>query len=154
MDATTRDLIIYGLESSFGRVIRCVDDVSEDEARAVPKGLSPVVWQLGHLVVIDGGYLQRAGGAVEIPATYAGLFGTGTGGAAAYPPLREARGYFEAIQRALVEAARTTDLQRPVEGRSYRTAGEVLVFTGYHRGYHVGKMTTLRALLHKPRLFG
>jgi hypothetical protein len=41
-----------------------------------------------------------------------------------------------------------------VDGRNYRTAGEMLVFAIYHRGYHVGKATTLRALLKKPRLFG
>lgn len=149
-----RDLIVYGLESSFGRVVRCLEDVSGDEARATPQGLSPMIWQLGHLVVVDGGYLRYAGGGIEIPSAYAGLFAMGTGGAADYPPLDEVRRHHEAVQRALVEAARTADLARPVEGRSYRTAGEVLIFTGYHRGYHVGKMTTLRALLRKPRLFG
>ncbi len=149
-----RELIIYGLESSFARAIRCIEDVTEDEARATPQGLTPIIWQLGHLVVSDAGYLRRAGGTVELPAAYGTLFPTGTGGAAAYPPVAEARRFFEEVQRGLVQAARTTDLSRPVEGRSYSTAGEVLVFTGYHRGYHVGKMTTLRALLKKPRLFG
>lgn len=114
-----RELIVYGLESSFARVLRCVEDITDDEARAMPHGLSPLLWQLGHLVTSDAGYLRRAGGRVEPPATYAGLFVTGTGGAAAYPPL-----------------------------------GEVLTFTPYHRGYHIGKMTTLRALLGKVRLFG
>lgn len=149
-----RELIIYGLQSSFARAIRCIEDVTEDEARATPQALSPLIWQLGHLVVSDAGYLRRAGGAVELPAVYGTLFPTGSGGRAEYPSIAEVRGHFEAIQNALVDAARTTDLSRPVEGRSYHTAGEVLIFTGYHRGYHVGKMTTLRALLGKPRLFG
>ena len=149
-----RELIVYGLESSFARAIRCVEDVTEDEARSMPHALSPIIWQLGHLVVSDAGYLRRAGGTVELPGAYGTLFPTGTGGQATYPPLTEARGFFEQIQRGLVEAARAADLSRPVEGRSYSTAGEVLIFVGYHRGYHVGKMTTLRALLKKPRLFG
>jgi hypothetical protein len=49
---------------------------------------------------------------------------------------------------------RTAQLDAPAEGRSYSTVEEMLVFAVYHRGYHVGKITTLRALLKKPRLFG
>ena len=150
----TRELIAYGLETTYARAIRCVEDLSEDDARQRPSGLTPVIWQLGHLVVSDSGYLSRAGGSTEIPEGYGSLFKTGTGSAADYPTLAEVRRYFETIQRGLLDAARSTDLSKPVEGRSYRTAGEVLTFTAYHRGYHVGKMTTLRALLGKPRLFG
>lgn len=149
-----RELIIYGLETTYARATRCVEELSEDDARARPSGLTPIIWQLGHLVVSDSGYLGRAGGSSEIPEGYGPLFGTGTGGATNYPDLAEVRWYFEAIQRGLLDAARSTDLSKPVEGRSYRTAGEVLTFTAYHRGYHIGKMTTLRALLGKPRLFG
>lgn len=149
-----RDLIIYGLETTYARLIKCVEDLSEEDVRKSPHNLTPIIWQFGHLVVRDSGYLSGAGGRSEIPQNYKGLFETGTGGAADYPRLAEVRPYFEAIQRALLEAARTADLSKPVEGRSYRTAGEVLIFTGYHRGYHVGKMTTLRALLGKSRLFG
>ncbi|MGH2436109.1 MAG: DinB family protein [bacterium] len=149
-----RELVTYGLETTFARVIKCVEDLSEDKARESPAGLTPVIWQLGHLVVSDAGYLSRAGGSAEIPESYGALFRTGTGGVADYPRLPEVRQYFDTIQRGLLEAARTTDLSRPVEGRSYRTTGEVLIFTGYHRGYHVGKMTTLRALLGKSRMFG
>lgn len=153
-EAGMRDLIRYGLETSFARVLRCVDDVSEEEASRSPHGLTPTIWQLGHLVVTDAGYLRRAGGEMEIPKSYPALFATGTGGRADYPPLAELRGRFEAVQQGLLEAAQTADLARPVEGRSYGTVGEVLTFTAYHRGYHIGKMTTLRALLGKPRLFG
>jgi len=149
-----RELLVYGLETTFTRAARCVDDVTEEEARTRPHGLSPIIWQLGHIVTADAGYLRRAGGAIELPETYRGLFGTGTGGDATYPPLAEVRGHFEALQRGLIEAARTADLSKPVEGQSYRTAGEVLAFVTYHRGYHIGKMTTLRALVEKPRLFG
>ena len=153
-DGALRDLIVYGLDSSFTRVIRCVEDLTDAEAAARPHGLTPVIWQLGHLVVSDAGYLRHAGGEVELPAEFPDLFGMGTGGAAAFPPLGAVRPRFEEIQRRLLEAARRVDLDRPAEGRSYRTAGQVLIFVGYHRGYHIGKMTTLRALLRKPRLFG
>jgi len=65
-----------------GWTIRCVEDVTEDEARSMPHALSPIIWQLGHLVVSDAGYLRRAGGTVELPAAYGTLFPTGTGGQA------------------------------------------------------------------------
>lgn len=149
-----RELITYGLETTYARVVMCVDDLSEEDARERPSRLTPVIWQLGHLVIRDSGYLTRAGGSIEIPAAYEAIFKMGTGTAVDYPMLAEVRRYFETVQRGLLDAARSTDLAKPVEGRSYRTAGEVLTFTAYHRGYHVGKMTTLRALLGKPRLFG
>lgn len=47
------------------------------------------------------------------------------------------------------------DLTQRIEGvRSYRSVGEALLFLTYHRGYHIGKITTLRALLGKQRVFG
>jgi len=149
-----RALIAYGLETSHARVLRCVEDLTEEEARDAPHGLTPIIWQLGHLVVSDAGYLRRAGGAIALPPRYGDLFAMGTGGRAEYPPLAEVRGRFEPIHRALLDVARTADYGAPVEGRSYRTVGELLAFVAYHRGYHIGKMTTLRALLRKPRLFG
>jgi hypothetical protein len=149
-----RDLIVYGLETTFTRAKRCVDDFTDDEARARPHGLTPIIWQFGHIVSADAGYLYRAGGVIEVPSTYRTLFGTGTGGDAAYPPLTDLRELFEDVQRELVRAAQTADLSLPVESQSYHTVGEVLLFPMYHRGYHIGKMTTLRALSGKRRLFG
>lgn len=151
-----RELIVYGLETTFTRANRCVEDFSDDDARARPHGLTPIIWQFGHIVSADAGYLVRAGGAgdLHVPSTYRELFGTGTGGEAEYPPLAELRELFEEVQRALLQAARTADLSVPVEGQSYHTVGEVLLFPMYHRGYHIGKMTTLRSLAGKRRLFG
>lgn len=151
---SVRDLIRYGLETSYPRVLRCVEDTTDEEAWAAPHGLTPMIWQFGHLAFMDAGYLRRAGGSADVPETYEALFATGTGGAKEYPPLAEIRGFYDGIQRGLLESALEVDLDRPVDGRSYRTAGEVLTFVAYHRGYHIGKMTTLRALLGKPRLFG
>ncbi len=35
----------------------------------------------------------------------------------------------------------------------FKTVGDVVSFATFHRGYHIGKICTLRALLGKPRLF-
>lgn len=150
----TQSVALYGLIATATRVLRCVEDVSDDEARRTLTNLSPIVWQLGHLALSDGGFLQRGGVVSPAPASFTDLFKTGSGGPAAYPPLAEVKAVFEAAQRELETLARSADLAQRVDARNYATLGEMLVFAAYHRGYHVGKMTTLRALLGKPRLFG
>ena len=150
----SRDVIRFGLTASFTRVLRCVEDVSEAEAGHLPNNLSPMIWQLGHLALSDGGFFRLAGGTSPAPDSFKGFFRTGSGGAADYPPLSDVKPVFEAAQRELERLAQSADLAQRVESRSFATIGEMLVFAAYHRGYHIGKMTTLRALLGKPRLFG
>lgn len=150
-----RDLVLFGLRATHTRVLRCIDDISEEEARRSPgNNLAPIVWQVGHLALADGGFVQRAGATSPVPASFLELFKTGTGGPADYPSLNEVRAAFDQAQRQLEVAARESDLSRAVESRNYGSIGEMLTFGCYHRGYHIGKMTTLRALLGKPRLFG
>jgi len=150
----SRDVIRFGLTASFTRVLRCVEDVSEAEAGQLPNNLSPMIWQLGHLALSDGGFFRLAGGTSPAPDLFKGFFRTGSGGAADYPPLSDVKPVFEAAQRELEHLAQSADLAQRVESRNFATIGEMLVFAAYHRGYHIGKMTTLRALLGKPRLFG
>jgi len=154
MSVDSRDVIRFGLTASFTRTQRCVEDVSDGEAAQTPNNLTPIVWQLGHLALSDGGFLRLAGGTSPAPELFKGLFKTGSGGPADYPPLGEVKPVFEAAQRELERLAQSANLDQSVESRNYATIGEMLVFAAYHRGYHVGKMTTLRALLGKPRLFG
>jgi hypothetical protein len=149
-----RELLMFGLNSTHSRLLRCLDDVTEDEARQLPGGLSPIVWQAGHVATTDFAFARRAGGQAPFPQGYEALFQMGTGGQAAYPPLVEVRHNVDRAQQILQELVKTAKLDAPVEGRSYGTLEEMLVFAVYHRGYHVGKITTLRALLKKPRLFG
>lgn len=150
-----REFISYGLKATHTRVLRCVEDVSDDEARRSLAGnLAPVVWQVGHLTLADAGFLKRAGGAAALPPSFQALFATGTGGPADYPPLPETAAAFDAVNRSLASLVQSADLTQPVEARNYSSLGEMFIFCCYHRGYHVGKLATLRALLGKPRLFG
>ncbi|TMJ03789.1 MAG: DinB family protein [Bacillati bacterium ANGP1] len=149
-----RSIVVYGLTASFTRVQRCVEDVSDSEAVQTPHNLTPIIWQLGHLALSDGGFLRLAGGTSPAPELFKGFFKTGSGGPAGYPPLGEVKPVFEAAQRELERLAQFANLEQPVESRNCATIGEMLIFAAYHRGYHIGKMTTLRALLGKPRLFG
>jgi uncharacterized damage-inducible protein DinB len=155
MDVT--QMVCQQLEQSFARVRASVSDISDDEARRVMAGkLTPIIWQLGHIATVDGTYVTRAGGTYAPPARYVELFQTGTGGQANYPPLEEVLTFAVTAHDALLAAAREADYGTPAASPRgiFHNVGQMLIFACQHRGYHVGKMTTLRALLGKPILFG
>ncbi len=153
MDMTV--MVSQQLAATYDRLKRCLDDLTDDEARRVLAGkLTPITWQIGHLAVIDSIFVQRGGGSSTLPPRYADLFKVGTGGHADYPPLSEVWTVFDGAHRALVKVAAEANYSTPVESRPYANIGEMFIFACHHRGYHLGKITTLRALLGKPRLFG
>src|SRR3989441_13330133 len=121
-----RSIVVYGLTASFTRVQRCVEDVSDSEAAQTPHNLTPIIWQLGHLALSDGGFLRLAGGTSPAPDSFKGFFRTGSGGPADYPPLRDLKPGFEAAQRGLEELARSADLNQRVESRNFATIAEML----------------------------
>jgi hypothetical protein len=144
-----------GIMSTHERVTLCTADLTDEEAGRVISGLTPVIWQLGHITLTEAGWVTLAGVPVELPGSYATLFKRGTGGRAEYPLLAEVRQAFERTHEALLKAAATADYDTPTpsEGRSYSNVAELMVSACVHRGYHIGKMTTLRALLGKRQLF-
>ena len=81
------------------------------------------------------------------------LFRRGTGGARPYPPLAEVRPVYDAAQAAVEAAARSADLTRALETRNFKTVGDALSFNMFHRGYHIGKICPLRALMGRQPLF-
>jgi len=149
-----RDLLLYSLNVTHTRIQRCVDDVTEDEARSLPEGLTPIVWQVGHMAVVDLNFARRADGTSAAPDGYQDLFKAGTGGEAAYPDLGEVKATMDRAQQALEAIARSADPAKSLDHQRFGNVGEMILFCCYHRGYHIGKMTTLRALLKKARLFG
>ncbi len=151
----SQQMVLQLLSATHQRVLRCLEDLSEDDAQRSPAGnLSPIIWQAGHLAFADARYAVRADRLYALPAAFEGLFKGGTGGTGAYPALTEVRMAFNTAQRAIEDVAKSVDLARPVDAQAYKNVGEMLMFACYHRGYHIGKMATLRALLGKPRLFG
>ena len=138
------------LDRTADRVAQLVKDLSEEDVRARPHGLAPVAWQVGHIATVDGKAMTRADLASPIPEAYVPLFDTGTGREGDYPPLAVLLPLLAVCNAQLRTLALEGDLDRPIEGvRSYTSAGEALLFLTYHRGYHIGKVTTLRALLGK-----
>jgi hypothetical protein len=143
-----------GLLNTHERVQLCTADLTDEEANRVVAGLTPIIWQAGHVVLTEAGYAKRGGAPVELPPSFETLFKMGTGGQAKYPPLAEVRQAFETTHQALLKIAASGNLATPTEAPSYSNVGEMLVGANVHRAYHIGKMTTLRALLEKKRLFG
>jgi len=154
-----RDLIQHQLAVSHQTVKHCLNDIAEGEAGRLPEAiLSPVIWQVGHLAFANTNFIQRAGATsgTALPERYAALFKTGTGGAADYPSLGEVVKAFDDTHAALMRAVAEADLEGAAEGPRgmWKNFGEMFSFADAHRWYHIGKITSLRALLGKPRLFG
>lgn len=149
-------VLLYGLTATMARLQQSIADLTEEEARRVPlEGLAPIVWQVGHIAVVDAAFAHRVDGQTRAADGYVDLFKAGTGGSvASYPALVEVKNALEGAQRSWETIVRTVDPATRVDSDRYRNVGELLVFIAYHRGYHVGKINTLRALLKKPRLFG
>ncbi|HLY22352.1 MAG TPA: DinB family protein [bacterium] len=151
MDAKGYVTQMLGL--SHTRLREAIDGVSDADARRVMAGkLTPVVWQVGHLALVDGNYVRRAGGESPVPARYAELFKQGSGGEQDYPPLSEVWSVFDTTHRVLMDRASGADYEAPIDAPAYKTVGEMLLYSSYHRGYHIGKIMSLRGLLGKAPL--
>ncbi|HEY8425786.1 MAG TPA: DinB family protein [Limnochordales bacterium] len=142
------------LTVTYDRIVASLQDLSPQEAMQMPQGLAPIVWQVGHVALTDKLLLQRAGLPVEIPEGYENLFRRGTGGQEGLPQLDVVVGFLASAQQDMLALAREEQLSLPAPHPTgaYRTVAEGLLFSLYHRGYHHGKIMTLRALLGKPRL--
>lgn len=151
MDAKGYVTQMLGL--SHTRLREAIDGVSDADARRVMAGkLTPVVWQVGHLALVDGNYVRRTGGESPVPARYAELFKQGSGGEQDYPPLSEVWKVFDTTHRALMDRASDADYEAPIDAPAYKTVGAMLLYSSYHRGYHIGKIMSLRGLLGKAPL--
>lgn len=137
------------------RIRQALQDLSPQELVARPHGLAPVLWHVGHLALADANLARRAGQMLNIPDGFEGLFARATSGEGPYPPAAEVVQFFEAAQSALLTLA-AADLSQPASSPigAYTTVGGGIMWNLYHRGYHHGKIMTLRSLLGKPRLLG
>ncbi len=142
------------LEYTAAWLGQALADLSEEDGAARPQGLAPIVWQVGHVAYYDAWLVREvAGGELLVPAEYGQLFRQGSTGEGPLPALAEVRAEFQRAHQGLVHLAETADLNQPADGGiEYSTVGGALSFMNMHRGYHIGKVFTLRALLGKPLL--
>jgi DinB superfamily len=154
-----RTLLQHELEGSQHVIMLMVDDISDEDAQRMPSPvLSPMIWQAGHLAVANVNFMRRAGmaPATSLPAHFPDLFKGGTGGKAEYPPLSAVRQALDDTHHELMRVVAEANLDTPNEGPrgTWTNYVEMFAFANAHRWYHIGKMTSLRALLGKPRVFG
>lgn len=152
-----RALIQQQLALSHRLLKHTLSDISDEDARRIPlPAVSPIVWQAGHLAFVNNNFAGRSAGRGGVPEKYAALFATGTGGPADYPRLDAVLAVLDESQQALLGAVAEADLMIAREGPfgAWKNVAEMFAFSNSHYWYHIGKITTLRALLGKPRLFG
>ncbi|HEV2284160.1 MAG TPA: DinB family protein [bacterium] len=153
-----RTLILQQLALSHRLLKHTLNDITDEDAQRIPSAaVSPIIWHVGHVALVNFSF---AGGRdavrAKLPETYPGLFATGTGGKADYPVFGTVVKALDDSGAALAATVADADLSTPAEGPfdAWHNHAEMFAFSNNHRWYHIGKITTLRALLGKPRLFG
>lgn len=153
-----RALIQQQLGLSHRLLKHTLNDISEEDARRIPSpAVSPIVWQVGHVAFVNFSFaVGRDAVRTKVPETYPALFATGTGGRADYPAFATVVKVLDDSHAALLNAVAEGNLGAPAEGPfgAWKNVGEMFAFSNNHCWYHLGKITTLRALLGRPRLFG
>ena len=151
---TVRDVFLMEISRTNRILLRTLEDLSADELQRSPvSNLSPVIWQVGHVAATDAYFARMCGAEVVLPEEFMGLFGRNTGGAKPYPGLVDVKPVYEKGQQALEALAQSAEMARTVESKNFKTVADALSFNCFHRGYHIGKICTLRALMGRQPLF-
>lgn len=127
-----------------------MEDLSEEQADQRPRGFNNTIrWNLGHIYTVQNVLLSKLGGKnIEIPSHCLELFASGTKPAdwqGEVPTLNELKQLLEE-QPAKLKVALAGQLdEKAVEPfQSLSTIGELLNFTMYHEGMHVGTIKGLK----------
>jgi hypothetical protein len=151
---TVRDVLLNDVARTNRIFLRTLGDLTEDEMQRSPAGgLSPVIWQVGHVAVSDAFFVRLCGSDITVPDGFDTLFGRGTGGVKAYPSFADIKPLYERIQTALEALTQSAEMDRAIESKNFKTVADALSFNCFHRGYHIGKICTLRALMGRQPLF-
>lgn len=117
-------MIVRQLEATRRRVLSCVEDVSNDEAiRSPSPGLSPLIWQIGHLANANASFAVSVGAERGIPADYNVMFRWDPPADVRFPQLAEVKRNFERAHLMLESLAQQRDLGQQVGSRSDKYVG-------------------------------
>lgn len=125
-------------------------NLTEEQADLVPVGFNNSIrWNLGHIFTVQNGLILQFGGKVtETPVHYFELFAPGTKPAdwsAEVPPLHELKQLLEEQPAKLKEAlAGQLDEQAAKAFKTLTTVGEILNFSIFHEGMHLGAIKGLK----------
>lgn len=127
-----------------------MENLSEEQADQMPEGFNNTIrWNLGHIYTVQNALLSQFGGkAIEMPSHYLELFAPGTRPAdwnGEIPTLHELKQFLAEHPEKLKEAlAEQLDEKAAKPFKSLSTVGEILNFTTYHEGMHVGTIKGLK----------
>lgn len=127
-----------------------LEGLSEEQADQTPEGFhNNVRWNLGHIYTVQNALLTKFGGKkIDMPSRYLELFAPGTKPAdweGDVPKLAELKEKLEAQPKKLKEALTgQLDDKAAEEFNTLSTVGEILNFTIYHEGLHVGTIKGLK----------
>lgn len=135
-------------------------DFTDEEARQVAEPLrTSLVWNLGHLAVIDNEALQLIFGQSALDESFIAKFKSGTHPSGASGATKdEVLKNLAAVRKTLrnkLSRLRPVELnKKPKQKTWYKNVREAIYLTALHEGYHAGKIGTLRRFMGKPALFG
>ncbi|WP_404455104.1 DinB family protein [Virgibacillus necropolis] len=127
-----------------------MEGLSEEQADQMPKGFRNTIrWNLGHIYTVQNALLARFGGKdIEIPPHYIELFTPGTTPTDwkdEVPSLDEIRQLLEEQPEKLkASLVGQLDEEAAKPFKSLSTVGEILNFTLYHEGMHLGAIKGLK----------
>jgi uncharacterized damage-inducible protein DinB len=127
-----------------------MEDLSEEQADQRPEGFHNTIrWNLGHIYTVQNVFVSKFGGKnIDTPSRYLELFAPGTKPAdwqGEVPTLDELKRLLEEQPAKLKEAlAGQLDEKAAEPFISLSTIGELLNFTMYHEGLHVGTIKGLK----------
>lgn len=149
-----REVLEGQLRGTAGTMQRVLADISGEEAISRPQNMTPLIWQAGHIAYYEALLVSEIEGKEpNVPDNYEQLFKQGSGEATEFPPFSDVLSVLERSQENVLRLL-DGDLTKPLAGEPlYTSVAGALLFTHYHRGYHFGKMMTLRGLLGKDILF-
>jgi hypothetical protein len=149
-----REVLLMEIGRTNRILLRTLEDLSADELQRSPvSNLSPVIWQVGHVAATDAYFAGMCGADVTVSEEFRGLFGRNSGGPKPYPGLVDVKLVYDMGQQALEALTQSAEMGRAIESKNFKTVADALSFSCFHRGYHIGKICTLRALMGRQPLF-
>jgi len=160
------DAVRSALQSTHHLVTWFLGDLQDADllVRPVPEA-NHIAWQMGHLIVAEGGLARQAlpnARYPELPAGFAGQHGKDTQFAdppAGFATRAEYIDLFGKARQATNDALgklSDADLDRPTEGPMAKfapTVGALLLLVSNHSLMHAGQFSVVRRKLGKPVLF-
>ncbi|WP_085994121.1 DinB family protein [Oceanobacillus senegalensis] len=144
------EMIFKQVELVRKNTLNEMENLSEEQADLMPEGFNNNIrWNLAHIYTVQNILLAKFGGKdIETPSRYLELFAPGTRPAdwqGEVPTLNEVKQILEEQPAKLKEAlAGQLDEKAAEPFKSLSTVGEILTFTIYHEGMHVGTIKGLK----------